>query len=237
MVQLISYEIIIHNVKLFKTSIVNIPKLILNESNYTHVYITPKGKSFRSVTTMLNKTKSDFDKKRLQRWKNDIGHEVANYIFETSGVIGTQTHSLNEDYLNMDVIEHDYFLLSYAHHRNFIPYLNKISNIYGIEAKLYSDSMGLAGTVDGVVMYDGKLSIIDYKTKRSKQDKLWMTDYFIQTTAYAKMWEELTGQVIENLVILASSEKNTIQEFVSQPHIHLNQLKIRIKLFNNTSHL
>lgn len=219
--------------KLFKHSIVDIPELVLDESNYTHTYITPSGKKLRSVTTMLNKTKSDTDKKNISDWKNRVGHDVAKYIFETSGMVGTQTHSLNENYLKMNAQNNDYLLLSYAHHRNFIPYLNKISNIYGIEAKLYSDSMGLAGTADGVVEYDGKLSIIDYKTKRSTQDESWMTDYFIQTTAYAKMWEDITGQSIERLVILVSSEKNTIQEFISQPQKYYNALDQRLMLFND----
>jgi len=220
-------------VKLFRSDIIQIPKLELDDSNYTHIYITPDGNRLRSVTTMLSKTKPEGDKKRLQRWKNDIGHEVAKYIFETSGIIGTQTHSLNEEYLNMEIKDHpDFFLLSYAHHSNFIPYLNKISRVYGTEVKLYSESMKLAGTADGVVMYDGKLSIIDYKTKRSKQDKAWMTDYFIQVTCYAKMWEELTGNKIEQLVILASSEQNTIQEFISTPEKYYNALDSRLILFN-----
>jgi len=219
--------------KLFKTNIVDIPKLILDESNYTHIYLTPTGKRLRSVTTMLNKTKSEEDKKQLSDWKDKIGHQVANYIFETSGIVGTQTHTLNENYLNMNNQKYDYLLLSYAHHRNFIPYLNKISNIYGVEVKLYSDSMELAGTADGVVEYDGKLSIIDYKTKRSSQNESWMTDYFIQTAAYAKMWKEITGQTIENIVILVSSEKNTMQEFVSEPQKYYDILDQRLVLFNS----
>lgn len=219
--------------KLFKTNIVDIPKLVLDESNYTHIYITPLGKRLRSVTTMLNKTKSEEDKKQLNDWKDRVGHQVVKYIFETSGIIGIQTHILNENYLKMNVQKSNYLLLSHAHHRNFIPYLNKISNIYGIEVKLYSDSMGLAGTADGIVEYDGKLSIIDYKTKRSSQKEEWIIDYFIQTAAYAKMWKEITGQTIERVVILVSSEKNTIQEFISEPQKYYSNLDQRLVLFNN----
>jgi len=93
--------------------------------------------------------------------------------------------------------------------------------------------MKLAGTADCIAGYNGKLSIIDYKTKRSKQREEWMTDYFLQTTAYAKMWKEITGQHIEQLVILVSSEQDTFQEFISQPQKHYNMLDQRLTLFNH----
>ena len=131
----------------------------------------------------------------------------------------------------MEKHDKNFMLLSHAHHQKFIPYLNKIDIIHGIEAKLYSNVMGLAGTADCIGMYNGKLSIIDYKTKRSSQRKEWMTDYFIQTSCYARMWEELTGQKIEQLVILASSEQNTIQEFIAKSDVYKNLLDKRLNMF------
>lgn len=218
--------------KQFKHDIIDIPKLALDESKNTHIYFTPDGKKLRSVTTMINQTKSKEDKKKLQDWKDKQGHDVANYIFSTASKIGLETHKLNENYINMKVKDTDYSLLAHAHHDNFIPYLNKISTVYGIESKLYSDSMKLAGTADCIGTYDGKLSIIDYKTKRSLQAMEWMTDYFIQVTAYSKMWEELTDQKIEQIVILASSEQNTMQEFVSEPELYYDLLAKRLEMFN-----
>lgn len=217
--------------KLFKHMIVDIPKLVLDESNYTHIYLTPDGKRLRSVTTMINKTKPDADKKNLSNWRAREGEEVAEYIMNTSGRIGTETHKLNEDYIKMEIGDGTPSLFAQAHHKKFIPYLNKIDIVYGIEAKLFSNTMALAGTADLVACYDGKLSIIDYKTKRSKQRKEWITDYFLQTTAYARMWKELTGQEIEQLVILVSSEQGTFQEFISQPKLHLNALEERLVMF------
>ena len=217
--------------KLFNHKIIDIPKLVLDESNYTHVYLTPDGKKLRSVTTMINKTKAKEDKKKLSDWREQQGDKLADYIMIAAGNIGTETHKLNENYIRMENDYTHYLLLSQSHHKKFIPYLNKISIIYGIEAKLYSIQMNLAGTADCIAEYDGKLSIIDYKTKRSKQRREWITDYFLQTTAYAKMWEELTGQVIEQLVILVSSEQDTFQEFVSQPNLHLDELDTRLEMF------
>jgi len=219
--------------KLFRHRLIELPKCILTDSKWEHIYVTPDGKKLRSVTTMLSKTKSPTDRKQLTAWRDRVGNDVAQYIMKTSAVIGTETHKLNENYINMERDSCNYSLLSYAHHRKFIPYLNKIKNVFGVEPKLFSSKMGLAGTADLVAEYDGKISIIDYKTKRSKQKKEWMHDYFIQTTAYAKMWEELTGQPIEQLVILASSEQNTFQEFTSAPEIFYNALTQRVMKFNS----
>lgn len=222
-----------YSVKLFRHRIVEFPKCILDESTGAHIYITPEGKKLRSVTTMLHKTKATKDKKQLTAWRDRMGKPVAQYIMNTAAIIGTETHRLNENYINMEPGSCNYSLLSYAHHKKFIPYLNKIKDVFGVEPKLFSSEMGLAGTADLVAQYEGKLSIIDYKTKRSKQKKEWMIDYFIQTAAYAKMWEELTGKPIEQLVILASSEQNTLQEFISEPADYYNALAQRLILFHD----
>lgn len=218
--------------KLFKHEITEIPELILDESNHTHTYYNKAGRKFRSVTAMVNKTKPEEDKKNLQKWRDDIGHDVADYILKASALIGRETHKLNENYLNMEKGGENFTLLSHAHHRKFLPYLNKIGVIHGIEAKLHSDGMCLAGTADCIGEYNGALSVIDYKTKRSTQRKEWMGDYFLQTVCYARMWEELTGQKIKQLVILASSEQNTIQEFMVAPEMYYDELDKRLKMFN-----
>ncbi len=219
--------------KLFRHRLIELPKCILDNSTRAHIYVTPNGKKLRSVTTMIGKTKPATDKKQLTAWREKVGNPVAEYIMKTSGIIGTETHKLNENYINMERDSCKYSMLSYAHHKNFIPYMNKIKNVFGVEPKLFSEEMGLAGTADLVAEYEGKLSIIDYKTKRSKQKKEWMIEYFIQTAAYAKMWEELTGNSIEQLVILASSEQNTLQEFISEPANYYNALAQRLVLFHD----
>lgn len=219
--------------KLFRYRLKEIPKCVLDDSTGAHIYVTSDGKKLRSVTTMLNKTKSITDKKQLTAWRNRVGNNVAEYIMKTSAIIGTETHKLNENYINMERDSCKYSLLSYAHHRKFIPYMNKIKNVFGVEPKLFSNEMGLAGTADWIGTYEDKITVGDFKTKRSEQKEEWMHDYFVQTTAYAKMWEELTGQQIEQLVILVSSEQNTIQEFISEPKNHYNSLTQRLMQFHD----
>ena len=47
--------------------------------------------------------------------------------------------------------------------------LQKIDNIYAQECGLYSDKYKVVGRVDCIAEYDGKLSIIDFKTSTSER--------------------------------------------------------------------
>jgi len=219
--------------KVFNHIKLKIPKAILDDSNGTHVYLTPENKRYKSITTMINETKSEESKKTLQEWREKTGERTADYIFLNSGITGKATHKLNEDYVNMKSESSCSNLMASSHYENFKPYLDKITKVYGTELVVYSDVMKLGGTVDCVGVYDGKLSIIDYKTKRSKQKDEYITDYFIQTTAYAKMLKELTNgkKEIKQLVILVSSEQNTIQEFIDIPANYEDMVNKRLAEF------
>ncbi len=184
-----------------------------------HKYQTPDGKHvYDSVTTILNNTKDQKVTQQLEEWRQSLGNAVADYILHESAIVGTQAHKLNEDYLygvTSDDHTDETRLLARAHHENFKPYLDKIDNIHGIEMILHSDTLQIAGTSDCIAEYNGVLSIIDYKTKRSPQRFEWISDYFLQAAAYSIMYEELTGIRINRAVILVSSERDTIQAFVS----------------------
>lgn len=206
---------------------------VLDDSNNQHHYITPKNDKYPSVTGMLSKTKPEKNKNSINTWRNLIGPAVADYIFEEARIIGNESHKLNENYHNNLQKKDNFRLISHAHHRNFIPFLNKVDNIRGLEIRLYSDSMKMGGSADCIAEYDGVLSVIDYKTKRSPQAESWMDDYFIQTCAYASMWEELTNEPVKQLVVLASSEKNTIQEFIKKSVDYINPLKARLAKYYN----
>ncbi|NNL59218.1 MAG: exonuclease [Nitrosopumilus sp.] len=201
----------------------------LIERDDGHYYQTPKGDVFPSITTMLHKTMPLEKQQSLENWK---AQEVAaDYITQESAVIGTQTHEMIENYLNGISFTEQYRLLSVAHFNNLLPFIQKINDIHGTELRLYSEAMKIAGTSDCIAKYDGKLSIIDYKTKRSNQQEEWMTDHFIQGTAYAQMFKEMTGIEIKQVVILVSSEKNTRMEFVKNTGDYVDLLVERLTKF------
>ncbi len=205
---------------------VNFTPSELIEKDDGHYYQTPSGAIYPSITTILQKTQTLEKQQSLQNWREQ---EIASdYITQEAAIIGSETHKLIENYLNGEEIFEEFRLLSEAHFNNLLPFVNKINDIHGIELRLYSDKMKLAGTSDCIAKYDGTLSVIDYKTKRSNQKEEWLTDYFIQATSYGIMFKELTGIKVKQIVILVSSEKNTRMEFLKNPDDYLDLLEQRI---------
>lgn len=187
--------------------------------------------SYPGITGVLGKTKSEKDKQGLLNWKDGEPHHP--YITEEAMMIGTQTHKLIEDYLNNKPTEEQMDLLSYAHFERMKKFLYKINNIAAIEGFLYSKQLRIAGTADCVAEYNGNLSIIDYKTKRSDQRDSYLHDYYLQCTAYAIMWEEMTGTPVNQIVILVSSRKGQLEEFIKNPNDFKDELKERLDCYFN----
>jgi len=208
---------------------INFKQAELIEKDNAHYYQTPRGEIFPSITTILHKTMSIEKKESLQNWKDQ--EIAADYITNEAAIIGTETHKLIENHINEVIQTDEVRLLSVAHFNNLIPFLQKIDEVHGTELRLYSYAMKLAGTSDCIAKYDGELSIIDYKTKRSDQREEWMTDHFIQGTAYAQMFKELTGIEVKKVVILVSSEKNSRMEFVKSTENYKDLLTQRLNQY------
>lgn len=216
------------------------PKLI--EKNHKHYYHTPNGEIFPSVTTMLSATSDN--KESLERWRNSIGHDVANYITVQAAKNGTATHEIIEKYLNNQRIEkyhphtpsfplssQTHSLLSKAHLDQLKPLLHNIDNIRCTEIPLYSDSLKLAGTCDCIAEYNNKLSIIDFKTSRKQKKESWILNYFLQATTYSKMYHHLTDTEIPQIVILISGEDGSVSEFVKETKDYSKILDQRLLQF------
>lgn len=194
-----------------------------------HWYTTKFDNVYPSVNTILSATASDEKKNSLASWKeNEPAHE---YITTQAQDIGTQSHQIIEDYLSNSLNIEEFDLLPIAHFHNLKPYLTNISEVVCIEQRMYSDKLKVAGTSDLIAKYNGELSIIDYKTKRKPQVDEYMYEYYLQTTCYAQMFEEVTGQKINQVVILVSSEKNTRQEFIKSCDDYVEPMNERIEKY------
>lgn len=196
-----------------------------NRDKY-HTY-TFRGLKYPGITGILKKSSSEYDKKGLEKWKKNEPH--SDYIIQFAAMIGTQTHQLIEDYLYNKITVKKLHLLAYAHFERLQPFLHKINNIYGIEVYLYNKKLKIAGSSDCIAEYNGELSIIDYKTKRSDQKESYLNGPFLQATAYSIMWEEMTGIPINQIVILVSSEKGQLEEFIKNPNDYKKELYNRIE--------
>jgi len=167
------------------------------------------GKNYPSITTVLGIRKSE----ALKGWREKIGENVANWEMGRAARRGKSFHTLVEQYLKgetpsiRDVLPLGLFKL-------LKPYIDQIDNIHLLEAIMYSPKLTVAGQVDCVAEYNGKLSVIDFKTANKERQEDWIDNYFLQTTAYAHMYEETFGTPIEQIVILIASEDGSVQTFV-----------------------
>ena len=194
-----------------------------------HWYQTKFDKIYPSISTILSATASDEKKNGLRSWReNEPAHK---YITAQAQDIGTQLHQIIENYLSNNLSLEEFDLLPVAHFNNLKPYLENISNVTCIEQRMYSDKLKVAGTSDLIAEYNGELSIIDYKTKRKPQIDDYMYEYYLQTTCYAQMFQEVTGKKINQIVILVSSEKNSRHEFIKTCDDYVESMGERIEKY------
>lgn len=175
-------------------------------------YTTPEGKRYPSVTTIL----SAHTQAGIKEWRDRIGHEAADKITRQAATRGTKFHNLAEKYLKNTYNPEKMGLLDMEMFDMAVPYLDRIDNIRAQETALYSDYLRLAGRVDCIGEYEGKLSIIDFKTARREKDPEHVEHYFMQAAGYAIMFEERTGIPITRLVLLIAVEDGFMQVMTSK---------------------
>ena len=189
------------------------------------------GSNYPSITSVLGVKK----KKELANWRQSIGEDVANWEMGRAARRGKATHTLVEQYLKGENPS-ERSVLPIGLFKIMRPYIDQIDNIHMIEQVMYSKELGVAGQTDCIAEYNGKLSVIDFKTANKERKESWIDNYFLQTTAYAKMYEELYGKSIEQLVILIASEDGAMQVFKKETKDYINPLKENIKDFYKYFH-
>lgn len=177
-------------------------------------YITPEGNKYPSITTVLGAG----DKPWLKEWRNMLGDAKADKEMKRAADRGTAVHLMIERFLNNEENPTRGMVQDHIAEFNSVRlHLKKIDNIYTQESALWSDVLQVAGRVDCIGEYQGKLSIIDFKTSTNNKTDTMIQDYFLQTTAYALMFEERYGIQIEQVVIIMSVEKGVLPLVFKQP--------------------
>ncbi len=201
-------------------------KLTEVDKNGKRFYSTPDGE-FPSVTTVVGFQKQKF----FAEWRRKNPEESKRVTSR-----GTKFHSLIEKYIMNEPLDLDaensnlkaLFLL-------LKPEIDKIDNIVALESPLWSKILGLAGRTDCIAEYDGKLSIIDFKASTKEKREQDIDNYFMQATAYALMYQERTGVVIDNFAILVACEDGLRQVFQDKPIKYVRRLKEAIVKYGNSN--
>ena len=204
-----------------------LPEITTESIKGKRFYVTPEGNKYPSITTVL----SDRNKEGIVKWRESVGNDVANQVMRQAASRGTAVHTLIENYLNNEELSKQ-DVLPVALFVTMKSELDNINNIRIQEGGLYSDKLGVAGRVDCIAEYKGKISVIDFKTSTKEKKEEWVENYFIQGSAYCEMYEERFLQPIEQVVILIVTEDGAVQTFIKDKRDYLPLLKTAIKEFN-----
>jgi hypothetical protein len=169
-------------------------------------YKTPDGKLYPSVTTVLG----ELSKQGIAAWRARVGNDVANRISAQASTRGTAVHKLCEDYINNEPNYLDGHMPANVETFNTLKGLldEHLDNIVMQEVPLYSHYLEVGGRVDCIGEWNGKLSVIDFKTSKRPKRRSQISNYFMQASAYCVMFEELTKIPITQTIIVMSVDND-----------------------------
>ena len=169
---------------------------------------------------------SHFNKHIFVDWRKRVGEDEANRITKRATTRGTGTHELIEKHLLNEevVLDNPSTKMLFTQAKKV---LQNINNIYALEKSLYSNELGVAGTVDCIAEYNGELSIIDFKTAAKPKPREWIENYFVQAAAYACMFYEITDIPVKKLVILMTCENGEVT--VYEEYDKMKYMKLLVK--------
>jgi genome maintenance exonuclease 1 len=177
------------------------------------LYATPTVERYKSITTVLG----NYNKQAIMEWRERVGAEEANKISTKAAGRGTKVHKICEDYINNEISEMKMKTLMPDLKELFFkikPIIDeKLGDVYSQEQALYSHKLKVAGRVDLIGYWNGKLSVIDFKTSTKQKEEDYIQNYFMQCTAYALMFSELTGMWIDDIVVLIATGEGEAQIF------------------------
>ena len=187
---------------------IEVPRLSRKTIDGVRYYDTPSGKKLVSITSVI----SHYNREIFVNWRKRVGNEEANKVTKQSTSRGTDTHTLIEHYLKNEDLP-TVQPLSDMLFKLAKPDLSNIDNIHGLETPLYSEYLGIAGTVDCIAEYNNELAIIDFKTSKKPKKREWIEGYFVQCAAYACMLYELTGLTVKKFVIIMTCENGECEVY------------------------
>ena len=186
-------------------------ELEANTIDGVRYYTLPSGKKAPSITYIT----SFYNRQTFINWRKKIGEEEANKITKVATDRGTKFHDLVEKYLSNEDVSSLKGVLPSTKARWIAAResLNKIDNIHALEKPLYSEYFGIAGRVDCIAEYEGELAVIDFKTSKKIKPEKWLQNYFVQETAYACMYYEMTGISVKKIVTLMVADNGDVKVY------------------------
>ena len=169
-----------------------------------------------SVTTILAATQSDEKRESLLKWKERVGEVEAERIRIESTTLGSSMHTYLEHYILgqglLDLTTQGVQAQKMA--KVVIEQgLPELTEIWALEATLHMPKR-YAGAADCIGIYQGRDSIIDFKTTNRPKQDAWIHNYYHQLCLYAAAHNAVYNTKIDQGVILMVSRDNFFQRFI-----------------------
>jgi len=200
--------------------------MILQKYNYAPIkresvdgkrhYCLPDGSKVPSVTTILDKTKSEESKQALQNWRKAVGEQKAQQITTEAANRGTRMHSYLETYIMMDDMkplpanpfaQPSWFMAAEV----ILNGLSRVDEFWGSEVPVYYSGL-YAGTTDCIAVHQGVPAIVDFKQSNKPKKREYIGDYFIQLAAYAAAHNDTHGTNIRKGVIMMAVQPLLLED-------------------------
>lgn len=196
------------------------PTLLSFTENDRRFYRTPGGLYLPSVTTVLDYHKSE----GLKEWEARVGPEEAERERKAATYRGTLLHATVDLYTNNTVLP-----ILKPHAKLYFDQVKGVVDehvdfICANELSLHDVTYGTAGTCDLIANYDGRLSVIDFKTSKNYKKEEWIKNYFEQASMYAVMFNNShlalnRGIIIDQIVIIIAVEHGGTPQVFVRPGI------------------
>ena len=184
-----------------------------------------------SVTTALK----ILSEEAIAEWRAKVGEEEANRVSSKASTQGNIVHNLMEQYVLNE--EPDTHKLAYHHIEMFRGLQQQVDQhlgrVFGVEQRLYSEVLGVAGTADLLAEWDGVPSVIDYKTSNKPKRLEWINGYLQQSACYSFMaYERARLHLPQVVILIACSSTGEVQTFKANAREHLDLAVDTITRFN-----
>lgn len=208
------------------------PELTTITHNNGRWYDCPNG-FYPSITTILGATEAPEKKASLENWKNSLGHAKAAEVSKKATDRGTNVHLLAERYLKKEQVDapingQPVPFTDMAAFNALKLKLNKVDEVWGQEAVLYSDTIEVAGRCDLIGVYKGVPCIVDFKTASRIKSRKDIEAYELQLAFYAIAHNEMFGTDITMGVVLMVAETGFPMEFEVELTNHYEELGRRV---------
>lgn len=183
-------------------------------------YQSRNGQWYPSITSFLS---SVLNESGLDKWRARVGDAAADAAQSRGARRGTIVHRLLESHLFGQTIDTKPIMPIHLDLFEQVKSLldGHLTDVYLFEKALYSDWWQLAGTPDLIGLWDGILSVIDFKTATRRKQESHVQKHFLQTAGYKLLFDDTMHvpthpeyEVKQLVIIVANEEGPPPQVFV-----------------------